>query len=448
MILKSTLKLGKKTNTSNKRRGVSVFTILYIIVLLWAYVQIPPLLDLQCEFLADENRIQYPITLFISTIYTIFYMAGIYLHIPFCTTRCIYCDFYTVTSTNFDAFIEGIIKEISLRKNYLGTNTISTLYFGGGTPSVLSKEQLEPILEALYKTFSISNDAEITIEVNPDDVSASFVHTLSQLPFNRVSMGVQTFDDMQLRFLRRRHSAEQAEQAVKRFQDTGITNISIDLMYGLPHQTERLFESDLDKALNLGVPHISAYHLIYEQGTKLFRMLEHGEVLPAEEEESLKLFSLLISRLADSGFEHYEISNFAKENLYSQHNTAYWQQKEYLGLGPSAHSYNGDTRQWNVASLRSYLKALSDGRLDAQQESLSTDTKYNEFIMTGLRTMWGININQLEEMFGRERLIYCQKQARKYFASQDIVIQNNSSWVLSPKGKFISDTIMSDLMWV
>lgn len=374
-------------------------------------------------------------------------MAGIYIHVPFCKTRCIYCDFYSNTGLVHEPYLNALLAEIALRKDYLSGESIDSIYFGGGTPSQLSIESLQLIFDHLFRTFAVNTDAEITIEANPDDLDKGYVNGLKQLPFNRLSMGVQTFDDEALRFLKRRHTGSQALDVVKRCQDADFTNMSIDLMYGLPNQGLNGFDENIKKALELNVQHISAYHLIYEKGTKLFRMLSQDEVRPVDEEISVKMFSLLIGRLREAGFEHYEISNFARNGLYSRHNTSYWKGVPYLGLGPSAHSFNGLNRQWNISSLNKYVEALKDEKLNAEVEEQTAAIRYNDFVMTGLRTMWGIDLLRLKAEFGEKMLDYCLKNARRHL-KRGLLEQKDQQLVLSSEGIFVSDGIMSDLMWV
>lgn len=374
-------------------------------------------------------------------------MAGIYIHVPFCKTRCIYCDFYSNTGLIHTSFLDALSQEIALRKDYFEGEPIDTIYFGGGTPSQLSVDSIRRILDRLMETFPLSSNPEITLEANPDDLDEAYVDGLSRLAFNRLSMGVQTFDDAGLKFLRRRHSARQAVEAVKRCQDAGFANISIDLMYGLPNQTLDGFASNIEVALGLDVQHISAYHLIYEQGTKLFRMKQDGEVMPVDEDLSVEMFSLLIKKLAEGGFEHYEISNFAKNGQYSRHNTSYWTGEKYLGLGPSAHSFNGQERQWNIASLNKYVLGMKNGNPNVEIETETPTTRYNEFVLTGLRTMWGVDLERLELEFGEQKRTYFLKNAEKHLKS-GMLVPDGQQMKLSKKGIFVSDGIMSDLMWV
>jgi oxygen-independent coproporphyrinogen-3 oxidase len=346
-----------------------------------------------------------------------------------------------------DPFLRALSGEIELRKNYLGGEAIDTIYFGGGTPSQLSVDSLCGILDHVFTVFTLNPGAEITIEANPDDLDAAYIEKLRHLPVNRLSMGVQTFDDEALKFLKRRHSGVQALEVVKRCQDAGFDNMSIDLMYGLPNQTLEGFSRNIETALSLDVQHISAYHLIYEKGTKLFRMLSAEEVRPVDEELSVDMFSMLIKTLKENGFEHYEISNFARGGRYSRHNTSYWNGAKYLGLGPSAHSFNGENRQWNISSLNRYVDAIKDAKLLVEIEEQTSFIKYNDYVMTGLRTMWGIDLNRIESEFGLQMLDYCLKNARKHLIS-GILLRQDQQLVLSSDGVFVSDGVMSDLMWV
>lgn len=375
-------------------------------------------------------------------------MAGIYIHVPFCKTRCIYCDFFTRTDMKQkNPYVSAICKEAVLRAEYLGGETIETIYFGGGTPSQLSIEDLQSVLNPLRNTFEISPQAEITLEANPDDLNASYISQLLSSGFNRLSMGVQSFDDAQLKFLNRRHSAQRAIDAVKMAQQGGFQNISIDLMYGLPDLTMDIWQDTLDKAIALNIQHISSYHLIYEAGTKLYRLLQKGDVRSADEELSLDMFSLLIEKLKEAGFIHYEISNFGKEGLFSRHNSSYWLDKKYLGLGPSAHSFNQINRCWNVASIPKFIEGIKAEKPNIEEEILDTQARYNDFILTGMRTMWGINISTLKDKFGDKMLEYCEANLKKHLESGNVILANNH-YKITPQGIFISDSIMSDLMYV
>lgn len=375
-------------------------------------------------------------------------MAGLYLHIPFCAKRCLYCDFFSNTDTAFKPpFIAALVQEIEMRKAYIGNDTVDTVYFGGGTPSLLKAEDFERIFDAIYRSFDMHSCTEITLEANPDDMTPEYIAMLRSFPFNRISMGVQSFDPTDLRFLNRRHTPQQAIQAVTSCQHQGFSNLSIDLMYGLPGQTLEKWSANLEAALRLDVPHLSAYHLIYEEGTALYKLRAAGKVQPVDEERSVAFFATLIDTLTGAGYQHYEISNFARPDSFSRHNSSYWTGKKYLGLGPSAHSYNGTEREWNVSSLPLYIEGIKKRQPVFEKESLSLYTQYNDFIITGLRTMWGIRPADIREKFGDRLAAYCEQQAAP-FIKQGLLLWSGETLTLSRKGIFISDGIMSDLLWV
>ena len=375
-------------------------------------------------------------------------MAGIYIHVPFCKTRCIYCDFFTKTNLEEkNPYIHALCEEIKLRSNYLEGESIQTIYFGGGTPSQLSENDFESIFKIIRSEFNIDSNAEITVEANPDDLTIDYIQSLLRVGFNRLSMGIQSFDDNQLSFLKRRHSASKAVEAVKMSQQVGFKNISIDLMYGLPQLTMDTWIQSIETAITLDIQHISAYHLIYEEGTKLYKLLQKGEVKSIDEELSVEMFSTMIDKLTAADFLHYEISNFGKKDSFSQHNSSYWLGKKYLGLGPSAHSFNGINRCWNIKSIPNYIKAIQLGTPSLETENLDKKELYNEFVLTGMRTMWGINVEELKKRFGEELLVYCIKNLKKYLSNEDVVLESNS-YRITKKGIFISDSIMSDLMYI
>lgn len=375
-------------------------------------------------------------------------MAGIYIHVPFCKTRCIYCDFYTRTNMEQKMpYVSAICKELALRSDYVGEEPISTIYFGGGTPSQLSETDFKSIFKNIYEIFAVENDAEITLEANPDDLNSKYLDMLRQIGFNRLSMGVQSFDDEQLQFLNRRHSAQKAIDIVRASQQSGFSNISIDLMYGLPGLTLDLWNKTLDTAIDLNIQHISSYHLIYEQGTKLYRLLQKGDIKSVDEELSVQMFTTLIKRLQEINFIHYEISNFGKEGYFSRHNSSYWLGAKYLGLGPSAHSYNGLNRCWNISSISKYIQGISENNPNLEIEDLDVRTQYNDFILTGMRTMWGINRNDLQKEFGLKYTNYCDVNIARHLKSGDVLLDGHN-YKISSKGIFVSDSIMSDLMYI
>ena len=375
-------------------------------------------------------------------------MAGIYIHIPFCAKRCLYCDFFSSTDMQFKTpYIQAIIREMELRKDYIDNEPIETIYFGGGTPSQLGKKDFEKIFDAINRIFDTSQCQEITLEANPDDMTPEYAASLQKLPFNRISMGVQSFQEKDLRFLNRRHNREQAIRAVALCKEHGISNINIDLIYGLPGQTLDEWSLNLEEAIQLDVPHISAYHLIYEERTALYKLLKEGGITPVDEELSVSLFSTLINRLTKAGYLHYEISNFARPGYISQHNSSYWLGKKYIGIGAAAHSYNGSNRLWSVSSLPLYLKGIATETPNVEIEELDENTQYNDFIITRLRTMWGIQLQKIKELFGEEKWNYLKQQAEPYL-QQDLLNLQNETLKLSKKGIFISDGIMSDLLWI
>ncbi|MEG1402974.1 radical SAM family heme chaperone HemW [Bacteroides sp.] len=375
-------------------------------------------------------------------------MAGIYIHIPFCKTRCIYCDFYSTTRSEMkERYILALCRELEMRQDYLQNEPVETIYFGGGTPSQLSAVDFERIFATIDRLFGREHCREITLEANPDDLTSEYLHSLSHLPFNRISMGIQTFNDTTLKLLKRRHTALQAIQAVAACRQAGFQNISIDLIYGLPGETLERWKNDLQQAIALDVEHISAYHLIYEEGTPLYIMCKNHQVEEVDEESSVDFFSLLIDQLTEAGYEQYEISNFCRPGKLSQHNTSYWQGTKYLGCGPSAHSFDGDSREWNSSSIDAYVEGINQGMRVFETEQRDEATRYNEFILTSLRTVWGISLNQLQSTFNDKLYHYCLRIADKHLQSGTLELRNNAL-CLSRKGIFVSDGIMSDLLWV
>ena len=375
-------------------------------------------------------------------------MAGIYIHIPFCKRRCIYCDFFSTTqSEKKSAYVRALCRELEMRQDYVGGEEIETIYLGGGTPSQLTEEELKAIFSSVYHIYKVKEDAEITLEANPDDLTPEYVAMLRQLPINRISMGIQTFQEETLMLLHRRHTATQAIEAFRRCREAGFQNISIDLMYGLPGETLETWKEDLRQAINLRPEHISAYHLIYEEDTALWKLREQHQVEEADENLSVSLFETLIDRLKEAGYQHYEISNFCLSGMHSRHNSSYWTGKKYLGCGPSAHSFNGVSRQWNVASLEGYIKGVEEGELDYEVEELDLYTRYNDYVLTSIRTCWGMSLSKLRSEFGEELYRYCMRMAKPH-EDQGVLENREGVLRLTRKGIFVSDGIMSDLMWV
>lgn len=375
-------------------------------------------------------------------------MAGIYLHIPFCKRRCIYCDFFSTTlSERKKDYITALCQELEQRRNYLDGDRIDTIYFGGGTPSQLEKEDFEQLFSRLYQLYPVASDAEITLEANPDDLTPEYIMMLRTLPFNRLSMGIQTFHEETLVLLQRRHTARQAIDAFENCRRAGFNNISIDLMYGLPGESMESWKQDLTQALRLHPEHISAYHLIYEEGTVLWNLREQHKVTEADEDLSVSLFKMLIEELTRAGYQHYEISNFSRPGLHSRHNSSYWTGEKYIGCGPSAHSYNGISRQWNVASLDAYIKGITASTAAFEIEELDLYTRYNDFVITRIRTKWGMPLQHLHEEFGEKLYKYCLEMARPHLDKKTLEISENTL-KLTSDGIFVSDGIMSDMLWV
>ena len=375
-------------------------------------------------------------------------MAGIYIHIPFCKQRCTYCDFYTQVAPHLiPDLVDAIVKELHLRKDYLKNAAIETIYFGGGTPSVLSFSQFDSIFRAINELFEVNEDAEITFEANPDDLTPEFLSSISPLPFNRVSIGIQSFDDEDLKRVNRRHSGLQAINAVKACQAHGFENISVDLIYGLPSQSLEAWNKQLDIAFNLHVQHISVYGLTYEEGTRLWKQREMGKVNVVADDEMISMYEVLLAKMKENGFEAYEISNFSLPGYRSRHNSAYWQINPYLGIGPSAHSFDGTSRQWNISSNKKFINALNTGENFFEKEELSQNDRYNDYVMVSLRTTEGISLKYIEENFGVNFVNYCIMNAEKFIQSNKLKFDNNKIY-LSYKGIQISNMIISELMHV
>ena len=374
-------------------------------------------------------------------------MAGLYIHIPFCASRCIYCGFYSTTRLDLrQQYVDALIRELVEvgKSKMLKDDSISTVYLGGGTPSQLTIPQLHQLFDAIYIYNKVESGAEVTIEMNPDDVSVPYADTLRQLGINRVSMGAQTFDDERLRWLNRRHTVAQVGQAVTILRAAGIRNISIDLMYGFPDETIDDFVHDIDEVIKLDVEHISAYCLMIEEGTELYRRYGDKRVREyddSKEETERKMYELLIDKLTAAGYEHYEISNFARPSFRSRHNSSYWTGVPYIGLGAAAHSFDGHLRSWNVSDIQQYIAAVNrDERLNEEEELSATDF-YNERVMLGLRTCEGVDLSALSD----DERNYCIQEAQP-FLSDDILLLTDNRLVLTRKGLFVSDYVISSLM--
>lgn len=375
-------------------------------------------------------------------------MAGIYIHIPFCSKRCIYCGFYSTTAIkDTNRYIDAICKELKMRTNYLKYNTIKTIYIGGGTPSLLNHQQLERIFSTIRDNYNISQVEEVTIECNPNDLTTNYIAQLKKLPINRISMGVQSFEDSILKFLRRRHNAEQAINAVQECQKAGFRNISIDLIYGIPGQSDHSFKNDIKRAVSLGVTHISSYHLSYEENTPLWKQLQNGDIDVIDEDSSVNMYNILCSTLSQHNYSHYEISNFAIDGFQSKHNSSYWNGTPYLGIGASAHSFNGSARRWNPDNLELYIDSIECGNPIYEEEMLSATDLYNEAIMLGLRKSEGIQLTDFRNRFGDSLYEKLMHNAQPYIYTGSLIKEIDRIRI-SEHGLFISDNIISSLFIV
>lgn len=368
-------------------------------------------------------------------------MAGVYVHIPFCKSRCIYCGFFSTTSLEKRSlYVDKIVEELDRRRDFLQGEDVDTIYFGGGTPSLLHVHDVNRLLAAIYNIYNVRANAEVTFEANPDDLSLRLLRDLYALGINRLSVGVQTFSDQRLRFLNRRHSAKQAISAVEHAIQTGFDNVSIDLMFGFPGQTLAEWQRDVRQALALHVQHVSAYTLMYEEGTLLERMLDDGKVLEIDDVLSLQMYEHLMDAMEEAGYHHYEISNFALPGMESRHNSSYWHGVPYLGVGAGAHSYDGCNRYYHAESMQDYLVGKP-----LVEETLTEDERYDEYVFTGLRTAEGIRLDALKCRFGQHRLEYCVKNAQSHIEHGRLVLEGDSLR-LSRQGLFVSNDVMSDLM--
>ena len=379
-------------------------------------------------------------------------MAGLYLHVPFCSSKCSYCAFYSVTNNQLKQdYIEAICKELYLRKQFFKDihfknnqfkPLVNTVYFGGGTPSCLDEYAFEKIFNAIYDCFGNSFE-EVTIECNPDDITLSYAKILKKYA-NRISLGIQTFNNDQLKLINRRHNAEEAMNAVNIIKEVGISNISIDLIFGFPKETLADWLFDINQAIKLDVQHVSAYSLMFEEGTKLYHLLQKEKIEQISEELSVEMYDVLIDKLSEAGLVQYEISNFAKLGFESRHNSSYWNETPYLGVGPSAHSYNLSTRSWNVSNVSQYVKSISKGILPLEEEQIDEITRYNDLITTALRTKEGIHLNTLQEDYAQ----YLLEQSSEFIKEGTIIKTSDNRLALTRKGYYISDAIMAELIKV
>ena len=373
-------------------------------------------------------------------------MAGIYIHIPFCRKRCTYCDFYTQIAPKLvPSFVDAALNEIEYRKDYLGNEIIDTIYFGGGTPSIITQSDFERFFKTISSFHTISTDAEITFEANPDDLSIEYLEGIRKLPFNRISIGIQSFIDRDLKKVNRRHTGQQAIQAVQNAKSAGFENISIDLIYGLPNQTIDEWKSNLLQAFELDVQHISIYGLTYEEGTKLWVERKQGISPNLDDETMNEMYLITIDEMSKHGYDRYEISNFCKNGLQSKHNSSYWKGEIYLGIGPSAHSYDEKSRQWNISNTEEYVKAVQKMDKFFEVEVLTTDNMYNDYVMVSLRTANGANLNKIQNEFGQKYASHFLKSIENHIKN-GLVIEENDIYTLSISGIMVSNSVLVDAM--
>lgn len=373
-------------------------------------------------------------------------MAGIYFHIPFCKQACHYCDFHFSTSKKYkDEILNSMLKELELQKEYLGRQTIETIYFGGGTPSVLTAQEIQRFIDRVIHLHPVASGAEISMEANPDDLTPQQVKELKSTDVNRFSIGIQSFFEEDLKWMNRAHNAKEADSAVKRVQDAGFENITLDLIYGYPLLTDQKWKANLDKTHELNVPHISAYSMTVESKTALAHFINKGKQPEMNDNQSAEQFIFLSEQLKEWEYEHYETSNFAKPDQYSRHNTNYWKGVSYLGIGPSAHSFNGEARKWNIANNAKYLESLLLDKIPAEMEILTQNNRVNEYIMTSLRTMWGMDLSKIDRDFGSGYSTEIEHSAEEFFDKGWVMKKEPNTLVLTDAGMLFSDHIASEL---
>lgn len=375
-------------------------------------------------------------------------MAGIYIHIPYCKQKCSYCNFFSVVSRNSVPLMMDAIKcEIALRANSISTREISTVYIGGGTPSIISHEHLTSLFNTVNKSFDVSKNAEITLEANPDDINEDNLSFWKELGINRLSIGIQSFRDEDLKYLNRVHSAQKALDCISLARKYNFHDLTIDLIYGIPGLTNEAWIHNLETFRNLDIKHLSAYALTVEPRTPLYNAIQKGKVLPVEEQQSSDQFDILMQFAEAEGYLHYEISNFCKPDHFARHNISYWKGIDYLGFGPSAHSFLTNSRQWNVSSINEYIDSIKNSILPLESEELSENDRYNEYVMTGLRTMFGCKIEEIIGQFGLQKANYFKENATKWL-DRDMMYENDGVYILSRKGKHQADGIASDLFFL
>lgn len=375
-------------------------------------------------------------------------MAGLYIHIPFCKQKCHYCNFYSIASlSNKSKIVDAIVQELKIASNYLEGESLNTIYFGGGTPSLLDERELNNLFDAIYKNFQVDVNAEITLEANPDDLHSEKADIIRRSPVNRLSIGIQSFHDDDLVALNRIHTSRQALEAIRNMQLKGITNISIDLIYGIPGLTEKKWQQNLETFLQFGLPHLSAYSLTVEERTTLDWLIKKGRIQPVNEDESIGHFKLLQHFAAEHGYIQYEISNFCLPGMNSKHNSSYWSGEKYLGVGPGAHSFNGYSRRWNIANSMAYINAINEGNLNYEEEILTEKQKFNEYVLTGLRTIQGCDLELIETRFGIDYRDYIEMAATKNIATEKYTLIDNHL-ILTMEGMLFADGLASDLFLI
>ena len=372
-------------------------------------------------------------------------MGGIYIHIPFCRQACRYCDFYFSVSLKYmDKFVDVLVEEIRLKGETSPGRSLESLYLGGGTPSILSTKHLDKIISAIHRYHSFVEHSEWTIECNPDDLNPGLINYLLETGFNRLSIGIQSFHEKDLKIMRRSHNARQAETSVRLASSGGFDLISMDLIYGIPGQSLSEWDENIDLALSLPLSHLSAYHLTFEPGTVFDHWRKKGRLTPTPEEESLEQYRILREKMRMAGFDHYELSNFCREGAVSKHNMLYWSGKPYLGLGPSAHSFDGDRRSWNVSSLKTYIELLASGKEIHQTEELTVHERYHDYLITSLRTRWGADPDYIEYSFGAHYRRHFEKQAQVFIESGSM-LNASGSLIIEPGQWMITDHILRAL---
>ena len=383
-------------------------------------------------------------------------MAGIYIHIPFCKSKCAYCNFFSLVSEKkIVEYVDALKKELIARNQYLGNEKVRTIYFGGGTPSLLPTKYIDEILKITNDNFDLIPNPEITLEANPDTIDKEQLFELKSLGVNRISVGIQSFHDDDLKYLDRRHDSKHVLQIIDDLKCVGFDKITLDLIYGIPTLTEEKWNKNLDIFFSTGISHLSAYALTIEPKTILGQRIEKGDLQDVSEDETVRHYNILVERTKENGFEHYEISNFAKHDCRSQHNSIYWNDEKYLGLGPSAHSYDGNSRQWNISNLTKYIQLVNadtDADTDAdadiecyyEKEILSTEDKFNEYVMTSLRTSWGCDVEKISAKYGSYYSEHFLKNVKKYLTS-GMMLMKDSKFILTDEGMLFADGIAAEL---